>query len=393
MAAILQPRRQSHHKPHADRARKVVGGELSRVPHLPRLDPRGESSPQKSAHRSETPSNEGYESPLIEIRRVLALPFLLGAAVSPACSGQDVPQVASAADASPAAPDDANAACPTDGHVAPAVPDAQVSGAEVASPADGGEPDTASPPDTGATDGTPPDAVAADAGAAPPSAPGCALPADIDLRTRILRTVPSSESDFTFDRAGNLVGVQFATTILWATSYQGSATMLAPAAVAGHGRGIRFLPGGDLLIVDASARAVVKIAPAQGDRSPLTTALDVPWGLAVNPRGFAYVAHVGSTGHVRRIPLAGGAATDLALDAKEGYAKGLTFGPDYGTLYFTTLKGRVAKVSISPEGRAGPSERVANTFEALGGGAALDGITSDECGNLFVVNTSIRSGG
>jgi sugar lactone lactonase YvrE len=252
--------------------------------------------------------------------------------------------------------------------------------------------DLRAPSDVTASDATTRDAGPAVDASLPdgglPGAGACEVAAGLAQRTKTIAQVPAADHDFTFDRTGNLIGVQSRTNNLWSAPYGGSPTMLASAVVQRFARGIRFLPNGDLVIADEAAGAVVKIPP-QGGPSTLAKGITTAWGIAVDRDERIYVTDRAATGgnYVRRVDGASGDTKVLAT-VPNGPLLGITFSPDYRTLYFTRQVGAVVKMSISPDGKAGPIEALAEIPPAGLGGARLDAITTDECGNLYVVQNA-----
>jgi hypothetical protein len=207
---------------------------------------------------------------------------------------------------------------------------------------------------------------------------GCVLTAQIPVTTRPINHVPGSE-DFTFDKAGNLVGVELQNNALRSTPFTGASQVLVPGAVTGLGRGIRYLLDGDLAVVD-KAGTLLRIA-SNGSKSTILGGMSQPNGIAVGLDGFVYLTM--STGQVRRINANGGAYTVLVNEAARSF-DGITFSPDHKTLYVNEESGKVSKMSIDAAGAAGPLQQIAD----LSGESILDGMTIDECGNLYVVQMS-----
>lgn len=195
------------------------------------------------------------------------------------------------------------------------------------------------------------------------------LPAKPTTAT-LLSHVPASE-DFTFDREGNLVGVSLQTRALVRTPYTGSPQTLVPG-VSDFGRGVRYLTGGDLLIVDPSSSQLFRVTPA-GSMTTVQSGMPDPNGLVIGLDGFAYVTH--GQGEVRRIDPDTGEYT-LLLDTPQSY-DGIQFSLDYETLYVNEEVGRVTAI---PMNGGTPT-----TFADIPLNEILDGMTLDECGNLYVV--------
>jgi hypothetical protein len=202
-----------------------------------------------------------------------------------------------------------------------------------------------------------------------PSATACKLPEGLPLTPRLVPNVPGTR-DFAFDKAGNVVAVQFFAKDLLATPYQGMPALLLAGAVQGTSRGTRFLPGGELLIVDGNSLVAID---SQNRKRQLAAGLPAPWGLAVDPQGRAYVA----TAHeIVRVDAAG-QSTVISSDSRLNGT--IALSPGYDILYVTGLAGEIRKASIGADGKADPQQRLAVIPNAI-----LMGITVDECGNLYV---------
>jgi len=212
--------------------------------------------------------------------------------------------------------------------------------------------------------------------ASPPDAnvvrPICSnLPAKPTSHMR-LDYVPAGE-DFTFDTEGNLVTVSLQNGALMKTPYGGPAQLVVPG-ISDFARGIRPLTNGELAIADPLSGSVVKVA-ANGSVSTLLSGMPDPNGLVVGTDGFLYVTH-GEGGEVRRINASTGEFTKLVDTPGRSY-DGIAFSLDYQTLYFNEEVGTVNALDIA-------SGNV-TTFATIPLTEILDGMTLDECGNLYVV--------
>ena len=72
---------------------------------------------------------------------------------------------------------------------------------------------------------------------------------------------------------------------------------------------------------------------------------------------------------------------------------GITFSPDYKTLYFDEEMGNLHRAPVNEDGMLGEPTLIDNLFEAVGtveGLGLLDGMTADACGNVYVVDMEGR---
>jgi sugar lactone lactonase YvrE len=193
--------------------------------------------------------------------------------------------------------------------------------------------------------------------------------------------VPGAE-DFTFDNEGYLVAVDMANNLV-RTPYTGSPEILQPNIGTGMAgdimvRGIRFLPGGDIVFADRGANALTRLNMTNLSKQVLASGITEPNGLAVDPKGFAYLTD--ADGNLSRIDTNTGASTVLF---NEGVSlDGIAFSPDFRELYFNTEFGYVSHMPIHDDGTAGDWAVLAQLGGAFG---ILDGMTADECGNIYVV--------
>ena len=205
----------------------------------------------------------------------------------------------------------------------------------------------------------------------------CADPPPLPRPFTFIESIPGSE-DFVFDGLGNLVNIPQKTTLL--TTAAGSTAVGFPVKF--QARGTRYLPGGDLVVASSEIGGVVRFSP-EGLEKKLVLDLPNPNGIAVSAGGAIYLSGMG----IRRIDSDSG-ETELLAEYVGDYAgfDGLTFSPDYGTLYFNEEYrpegSPVFAMSVGPDGAVGEPALVA-TIPVVGG--KVDGMTADACGNLYVV--------
>lgn len=186
----------------------------------------------------------------------------------------------------------------------------------------------------------------------------------------------SGSEDFALDLAGNHIGVWGGT--LFATPYGGTKVPIAPG-LSDSIRGSRILEDGTIVLSDPEHQTLVGVDPVTGGDWVIAGNLENPNGIAIGADGLVYVALTGSI--VRVDPLTG--AVETIVDMPGNSFDGLTFMPDYKSLYFDEEIGQVWKVTFDDAGV--PSEPTLGPTLPLGGFSILDGMTADACSNLYVV--------
>ncbi len=196
-----------------------------------------------------------------------------------------------------------------------------------------------------------------------------------------MTNIPSTE-DFTIDKDGYVWGVSMNNNALVRTLHDGQMEIMLPN-VSSWGRGTRFLPDGNIVIAEPDRAAVVHIdiSGPQPVLSILVSNLNQPNGIAVDPNGIIYVTT--ATGQVVRADPATGDRSVL-YDTPVS-TDGISFAPDYRTLYWNSEFGEIIKVELDVDGNivSGP-----NVFAQING--FLDGMTVDFCGNIYVVDMGGR---
>jgi gluconolactonase len=232
-----------------------------------------------------------------------------------------------------------------------------------------------SPPPAG-TDAGPPDAPPT---LQPDAAPGedavpaiaCSALPPLPWAFRLLPGLPASE-DFTFDNQGFLVALSKNNLVRMA---RGGAPELIASAVALNGTGLRVLPGGDFAVAD-EVRGTVQRIEAGGGRRNIGTNIRGPNGIQLGPHGQLYVTGLGD-GTLYKIDPQAGTTTMLTFVVDD--ADGLVFASDYQTLFVNSYgSGEIHRMVVNADGTVGPPMRF---VEGLGN---PDGMTIDECGNLYV---------
>jgi sugar lactone lactonase YvrE len=215
---------------------------------------------------------------------------------------------------------------------------------------------------------------------------------DIDFDCANVPTPPFSFStitnvvsgeDFSFDDAGNLIGMS-AGSLFKSTKTGGSTLWVSNAGCAS---GLRALPSGDVMCNGADT--LIRIGKDTGTVTVVATALEYPNGIEIDLDGFAYVSEQ-SAGAVTKIDPYSGETWTIAsgLNAPNG----LTFSPDYKTLYVGSFCGGVIyKIEFDAAGQPGPATTFINAADGadVGMTGCFDGMGVDTCGNVYVCDYGI----
>jgi sugar lactone lactonase YvrE len=187
-----------------------------------------------------------------------------------------------------------------------------------------------------------------------------------------LQTGPPPSEDFTFDREGYLVALSKNNLVRVA---RGGTPQLLASNVAVTGTGVRVLPGGDFVVAD-EVRGVVQRIDRTGGRRDVGTGIRGPNGIQLGPGGQLYVTDL-SGGNLYRLDPEAGTTTLLTFVVFD--ADGLTFSNDYQTLFVNSYgSGELYRLPVTPDGGVGQPVRF---VDGLG---KPDGMTIDECGNLYL---------
>lgn len=182
---------------------------------------------------------------------------------------------------------------------------------------------------------------------------------------------PPSE-DFTFDRDGYLLALSKNNVVRMA---RGGTPQLVAANAAIHGTGLRALPNGDIVVAD-EVLGVVQRIDASGGRRNVGTNIRGPNGIQLGPGGKLYVTDL-TGGNLYLVDPEAGVTRLLSFVVDD--ADGLVFSNDYRTLFVNSYgSGEIHRLPVNPDGTVGAPARF---IEGLG---HPDGMTIDECGNLYV---------
>jgi sugar lactone lactonase YvrE len=186
-----------------------------------------------------------------------------------------------------------------------------------------------------------------------------------------------SSEDFTFDLDGYLWGVSTQGPLI-RTPLDGELEVMRPD-ISSWGRGVRFLPDGDLVIAEPDRGALLRLDRDTLSGEVLRDGINSPNGIAIGEDGWVHMTQGG--GDVLRVDPETGEAdrlvqSDISTD-------GITFAPDYRRLYWNSEGGQVMTLVLDEFGALAEEPALLTRIDT--GLAILDGMTSDECGNLYVV--------
>ena len=174
----------------------------------------------------------------------------------------------------------------------------------------------------------------------------------------VTHTGITSAEDFVFDLEGYVVSVDGQGNLV-RSSQDGQTSLVVPGVV-GDSAGISMLPGGDVVVADPWAGTLVVVS-SEGSVQTLLSGLSYPNGVEVHRDGWIAVSEH-DAGVVRRVdPVTG---EFVVLGSGLVNPNGVTFSPDYETLYVNSFGGgTVHKIPLDGDGAAGPPE----LFASVGG--------------------------
>jgi hypothetical protein len=186
----------------------------------------------------------------------------------------------------------------------------------------------------------------------------------------------TGSEDYALDLDGNHVGVVGGT--LFETPWGGPRVAVAPG-LSDSIRGSRILADGTVVLSDPEHQTLVGVDPDTGGSWIIASDVENPNGIAIGADGWIYAA---LTGSIARFDPATG-DREVVADMPGNSFDGLTFMPDYKSLYFDEEFGQVWKVTFDEDNN--PSEPNLGPDIPVGGFSLLDGMTADACFNLYVV--------
>ena len=157
------------------------------------------------------------------------------------------------------------------------------------------------------------------------------------------------DSDVALDPDGNLVFVDSQGNVV-RRAHDGSHTVLAERVVL-RARGLAYLSTGELVIADSGRGMLVKVY-SNGQARILVPHLDYPNGLDVDRDDTIYVSE-SSRGAISRVNPRSGALTTVA-EGLPMSPNGLSFSPDYKTLYCVGSDASVYAMTRDEQGQWGP---------------------------------------
>ena len=197
----------------------------------------------------------------------------------------------------------------------------------------------------------------------------------------------TGSEDFAFDGDGWVVSVNNQGNLVRHT-YDGEMEIIKPN-LTHEAAGTEILPGGDFVVCDVAAGALVRVTP-EGGTTTLVSGLSYPNGVEVDLDGYVYVSEH-NAGRVRRVDPDTGEYTIIA----EGLTNpnGLAFDPTHQTLYVNSFgAGTVHAIS-----RAGGDSWETSLYAQMStdpSSSTCDGLAAgDECFLSFGIGACAEVGG
>lgn len=216
--------------------------------------------------------------------------------------------------------------------------------------------------------------------AMPPDAPpdagptDCAhLPATPRPVTVLSGFVPSE--DLAFDGDGHVI--ESDTINIYKTTKALARTTFVPGL--DFRAGMRMTPTGKLMVNQDTTGNLIRIDP-DGTRHTILSGLNYPNGMEVGNDGHIYITAQGSNLVLRVDPESGEATTMTSL---VNQPNGLTFSPDYHTLYIGAFSGEGTIYAVDIDAGVPSNFRAWKTGVGTG---LLDGMGVDACGNVYVAD-------
>jgi hypothetical protein len=187
---------------------------------------------------------------------------------------------------------------------------------------------------------------------------------------------PMASEDLAFDREGHLIGSN--DNAIFKSLYNSQPQVFVPNI--SFRAGLRYLPSGQLIVCNNHTGELIRIDP-EGTQHVVLSGLSYPNGIIIDLNGWIYFSEHDNN-QVRRVHPYTGEYTVLTDEVSS--PNGLTFSPDYSTLYIGGFNGSgvVYAMSISPEGTPGKLVQWATNV----GTGWLDGMATDACGNVYIAD-------
>ncbi|MBL4632600.1 MAG: SMP-30/gluconolactonase/LRE family protein, partial [Kofleriaceae bacterium] len=197
----------------------------------------------------------------------------------------------------------------------------------------------------------------------------------------------SGSEDFAFDAEGNLASNRDGNVTKQPKT--GASSLFSPN-IGSETAGTRYLSNGDLIIAQVENGELLRIRP-NGSSDTILTGIAYPNGVEVDRDDFVYVAEH-DAGRIRRVNPNTGAFTVIATGLTN--PNGLSFSPDYKTLYVNSFGGgTIHKITVDAQGAWSSPELLGDIFDGSGGPGGqrggLDGMAVDACGNVYVTEFEV----
>ncbi|MCA9493784.1 MAG: SMP-30/gluconolactonase/LRE family protein [Myxococcales bacterium] len=186
--------------------------------------------------------------------------------------------------------------------------------------------------------------------------------------------------EFAFDAVGGMVNAAENDGI-YRTSYSGNPVLLAPYS-SWEIAGVRVTPdGAALALCDEAAGQIVAVDLQTGGQRVMASGLPSPNSIGFDQRGWLYVAAFGQVTRYRGV----GAPAELLLSRPGVDFDGIAFAPDDSAVYWNADS--LGDIYVATMDAAGEVLDVRTPLR-LQVTAELDGMTTDVCGNLYVIATN-----
>jgi hypothetical protein len=187
---------------------------------------------------------------------------------------------------------------------------------------------------------------------------------------------PMASEDLAFDPYGHVIGSN--DKAIFKSGYNEAAQVFVPNIK--FRAGLRYLPNGHLVVCNNNKGELVRI-DGEGVQHTVLTGLSYPNGLTVDMDGWVYVTEHDANKVLRVHPFTG---ETTILTTAISSPNGITFSPDYTTLYIGGFSGKkiIYAMSISPDGVPG---KLIKWAKGVGSGW-LDGMAVDACGNVYIAD-------
>lgn len=190
--------------------------------------------------------------------------------------------------------------------------------------------------------------------------------------------IPGGTRDLAFDGLDKFVS---ASTVINSYDLAGASTPLVGSSLGFAGRGIRYLPNGDIAVV-TTEQSLLVYSSTLNTVSTIARGFSYLNGLAVDPTGAMYFSDTalgGAMPAVRRASDASSTATITPVTMGVQVPTGLVFTPDYRHLFIGSAGHGVYYIDLAGDGTAIGLPHVYLTEPVNAYGMAFD-----ECGYLYV---------